>query len=90
MGDPAYTGAIVALTKRVAMNVAQKNGCELIWQDPSTTRIPGYTNAEFGLSPTHLQIKMRETVQSHNHANEDYGAIVLTELFKRLDERAKT
>ena len=85
--DAAFLETILTLGKSAAVEVAKKHGCEVIWQDESTTRLPGFTRAEFSQSPSLLfRGQGGRRSDPGGHMNEDYGAGVLTAALHRLDE----
>ncbi len=86
--DVAFLETIMMHGKSAALEVSRNRSCELIWQDDSTTRLPGFTKAEFGQAPLRLKSgggKQRLERTSTNHMNEDYGAGTLTAVLHRLD-----
>lgn len=83
LSDRKFRASVMAEGKAIALELAARHGGEMVWQDDATIASPGYTKREY----TRAALKLvKEPIDDGKHMNEDYGAIVLTNALRRLDE----
>jgi hypothetical protein len=83
LSDAAFRARVIDEGKAIAFEEAARHGGEIVWQDDSTIGSPGYTKRAF----THNALRLgKEASDDGKHMNEDYGGIVLTKAFERLDQ----
>jgi hypothetical protein len=89
LADHALLGEVAAEAKAVAEAVAGQRQVEILWQDPSTIGIPGFTRAELGIDAAHLHKRKEgapEQKPDGRHMNEEFGFVSLMDVLRRLDE----
>ena len=85
--EPEFLTPIVARCKQVAGKVAAELGCEVVWQDDATVaERAGYTKLDYGIGAARFSMHGgKSPVSDRRHGNEEYGALLLGHVLKKLD-----
>jgi hypothetical protein len=84
-----YSTCLVKTYKSALNAMAARYDAEVLWQDDSTLRYPGYTRQEFADGAVRLAGDDRPYgPDNRGHMNEAFGALLLDQLLRRLKERS--
>jgi hypothetical protein len=87
LSDHALFAFVVAKAKAIAETVASRRRAEVLWQDPATVGIPGFTRAALSIGAARLNERKEAAHKpDERHMNEEFGFVSLMGVLRRLDE----
>jgi hypothetical protein len=83
--DNEFLDFVVAAAKAAGEKISNRLGAALIWQEPETGGVTGFTKAKYGLNPVRFTMRGGSPAMDRKHGNEEYGAIMLGAILRKLD-----
>jgi hypothetical protein len=84
--DPAFLDFVVASAKAAGEDIAARHRHDLVWQDDATVGVNGFTKIEYSLNGLRFTMNgLKIPPFDPKHGNEDYGAIMLGAILRKLD-----
>jgi hypothetical protein len=84
--DPEFLDFVVSSAKAAGTRIAARHRHDLVWQDDATVGVNGVTKIEYSVNALRFTMKTPNFPPfDRKHGNEDYGAIMLGAILRKLD-----